>query len=387
MKIAVSSLGDPFSYKTWSGIPVQICNSLLQYGHQVEPIELKYGKEPWFYNWKRRFNWWFYKKWFLSSVQKKMLYTIGKQLDEKVKEIKPDIVIVIHGDFLAYTTFETPACLIHDTTFHSILNYYSAFTNLTTCSEIAGHQMYSKALNRADAAIFSSAWASNSAINFYGKKASKVHTIPFGANLHFIPADDDVKIWIKNRRDSKKLQFLFLGIDWDRKGGPDALLFIKELNNLGVLSTITVIGCNPDIPKDMMNYVNVIGFLDKSQSEDNAILNKILMESVALLLPSHAECYGCVYCEAYAYGLPVIARNTGGVSEIVKEGLNGFLIDNDSPGNIALKWKNLWINNNAYEEMAQNARKEFKDRLNYDSFTKKLNNVLKELIIEKESLI
>jgi L-malate glycosyltransferase len=44
------------------------------------------------------------------------------------------------------------------------------------------------------------------------------------------------------------------------------------------------------------------------------------------LLPSEQESFGLVALEAMAYGVPVICSNVGGLSEVVQEGVNGFLL-------------------------------------------------------------
>ncbi|TSA49979.1 MAG: glycosyltransferase [Sphingobacteriales bacterium] len=42
------------------------------------------------------------------------------------------------------------------------------------------------------------------------------------------------------------------------------------------------------------------------------------------MVPSRAECYGIVFAEASSYGLPSVSTDTGGVSAVVKEGVNVF---------------------------------------------------------------
>lgn len=164
------------------------------------------------------------------------------------------------------------------------------------------------------------------------------------------------------------------------------MVFISELNKIGVKSKLVVIGCNPSIEDDMAEFVEVVGFLNKNRASDNQYLEQVLRESVALILPSKAECYGCVYCEANAYGLPAIGRDTGGVSEIIKDGHNGFLISSTtSPAKLAKKWKDLWLANNNYIEMARAARREYLERLNYEVFAKKLNEIFEELLEKKNT--
>ncbi|WP_207435360.1 glycosyltransferase family 4 protein [Sabulibacter ruber] len=381
MRIAVASKGNPKSTGTWSGIPAHIISALERKGHEVAPITLHDAKEPWHYDWLRRFYYRTQKRWFLSSVEEQWLKEVGKQLDKEVAKTDPEVVLVIHGDWLAYTSFQKPSCIIHDTTFATLVDYYPAFTNLTSRSVRSGNRMYQKALQKASAAVFSADWATQSAIHHYGITASKVATIPFGANLNQAPAKEEVYSLVEKRLKSGRCNLLFLGIDWERKGGPDSLLFLKKLLQNGINSHLTIVGCSPQIPAELENHVTKAGFLRKDNKADELRIKQILEESHALLLPSLAECYGCVYCEANAYGLPALGRDTGGVSEIIKDGVNGLLLsEGDSVEEFAMRWAEVWRNPSVYKKLAENSYQEFTDRLNYDVFVTKLEGILTEML-------
>lgn len=381
MKIAIASLGDPRSVSTWSGIPSNIVSALERKGHDMKAIALEAPLEPWYFNWLRRFHHRIEHKWFLGSVEAQWLRTISQQLDKQVNDIEPDVVLVVHGDWLAYATFPYPACIIHDTTFAAIVNYYPTFTNLTARSLRMGHQMYQRALDKSAAAVFSARWASASAVRQYGVPESKVFTIPFGANIDRVPAAEDVTRWIDSRAGREVCNLVFIGTQWDRKGGPDALRVVVALNKIGIKSTLTVVGCSPEIPVALKHLVHVVGYLQKEQQADHACFITVLRESHALLVPSQAECYGCVYCEANAYGLPALGRDTGGVSEIIRDGVNGLLLQNDeSPEAFAERWAVIWSDRNAYKRMSHNSYCEFTGRLNYDVFVSRLEDVLKSSI-------
>ncbi len=75
-----------------------------------------------------------------------------------------------------------------------------------------------EALNKASASVFSANWASESALHDYKVNPEKIYTIPLGANLETIPYKEEVYGWIAERSHEKICQFLFLGINWKRKG-------------------------------------------------------------------------------------------------------------------------------------------------------------------------
>lgn len=379
MKIVIASKGNPTNVKTWSGIPYYIYDALQKKGHDVEGISLDDPKEPWYYDWYRRVNYKLSKKWFWSEMEPYMLKKIASQFNREVERVNPDAVILIHGHFLAYTTFKQPTVIIHDTTFAQIINYYPEFRRLADRTINQGNSMYQRSLERATAAVFSSSWAAQSAIADYNTEASKVYTIPFGANLSSIPQAEAAGRWIIDRAQDEICRLLFLGIDWERKGGPEALRFVAELNRAGIKSSLTVVGCFPDIPADLTAYVNLVGFLRKDVAEEAEQLERLLITSTALLLPSLAECYGCVFCEANAYGLPALGRDTGGVSEIIKDGVNGLLMsDDESPEAFASRWASLWRDRPTYIAISEGARREFDERLNYDVFVDRIGEILTE---------
>lgn len=76
-------------------------------------------------------------------------------------------------------------------------------------------------------------------------------------------------------------------------------------------------------------------------SPNGAERKSLYQNAKALILPTHLdEQFGLVMVEAMACGTPVIAYNRGAISEVVKDGVTGFVIDpdgEDRPG------KGSWI--------------------------------------------
>jgi glycosyltransferase involved in cell wall biosynthesis len=55
-------------------------------------------------------------------------------------------------------------------------------------------------------------------------------------------------------------------------------------------------------------------------------MSQCFRDATLLYVPSEAEAMGIMYCDACAYGLPVIARDTGGVASVVLDSINGKLL-------------------------------------------------------------
>ena len=63
---------------------------------------------------------------------------------------------------------------------------------------------------------------------------------------------------------------------------------------------------------------------------DHTMLPKVYSAADILVLPSRFDTFGCVVLEALSCGLPVIAYNNKGPKDIINNGLNGYLVKNET---------------------------------------------------------
>ena len=89
--------------------------------------------------------------------------------------------------------------------------------------------------------------------------------------------------------------------------------------------------------------------------QDDAI-SETLGQTLALLLPSFEEQFGNVVIEAQAMGLPVIlSENCGARDHLVRNGVNGFVIEPDNPRGMAYFMKLLSEDENLWRGMCKEA--------------------------------
>ncbi|EEF63169.1 glycosyltransferase family 4 protein [Pedosphaera parvula] len=88
------------------------------------------------------------------------------------------------------------------------------------------------------------------------------------------------------------------------------------------------------------------------------VLNR-MATAVATIVPSRNEAFGLVNIESMAVGTPIIASKVGGIVEIVRDGVDGFLVSPDDPQSLADKLYALMSNPDLRREMSLNARKRF----------------------------
>lgn len=99
----------------------------------------------------------------------------------------------------------------------------------------------------------------------------------------------------------------------------------------------------------------------------------------AFIFPSRTETLGLVLLEAMAAGCPVVAARSGGIPDIVTDGVNGYLFDpSDEQGAIAAT-KQLLANQSERETLRQNARTEA-ERWGWAAATRQLQNYYQQVV-------
>ncbi len=269
-----------------------------------------------------------------------------------------------------------PIVYISDVTFTLMQDLYPIFSQLRPKAAAAEAFFEKAATAKAGLLLYASEWAARSAEQDYGVAAGKIRVIPFGANIDRTPARDSVV----GKTPGAPVQILFLAKEWERKGGPIAFDTLLALLEMGIDTRLTVCGVVP--PSSFLHpNMKVIAYLDKNVARDRARFEQTLQQAHLLLLPTRAECYGMVFCEANAYGLPVFAPSVGGIGTIVKAGRNGYLLPPDADGRAYARA----IAQNAldparYAILNQGARQRYEQVLNWDVWGRQVRQTIQEVL-------
>ena len=228
-------------------------------------------------------------------------------------------------------------------------------------------------LEKVDAVVYSSEWAKHTAIKAYGIEESKLHVIEFGAN---IPTPFDV---LKNQTDYSVCNLVFVGRDPKRKGLVKVLDTYAMLKQSNFNCNLTIIGCDIE-NKDLYQDVEVYPLLDKAKLEDSKLYDQIMRRSHFLFLPTVFDAFGIVFCEASAYGVPSITTDVAGVSQPIRNGVNGLILphtsDADKYANVI---RDTFLNKDLYQKMCHLSRKEFESRLNWDVWCERITALCNDL--------
>lgn len=69
------------------------------------------------------------------------------------------------------------------------------------------------------------------------------------------------------------------------------------------------------------------------------------------------EGFGLVILEAFASGLPIVASRSGGITDIVKDGVNGYLAEEKDVSGLADRINIVLQDKNIYNKMQTEAKK------------------------------
>lgn len=363
MKIGFASRWDPLDKRSWSGTCYYSYQQLKRFG-EVEVFQYKMPKllQEWLTTQKSINRRWFKKN---TAVEFLDAYarSFSRQLSRELKKRPVDVLFVsASSQLIAYVETDIPIIYMTDATFQQLQGYYPNFSNLAAYNIKQGIALDKKAFQRTAHCLLASEWSKRSAVNDYGIDPAKISVAPCGANLDSIPI-----VLNEFTEGSGKCRLLFLGVEWERKGGDIALKCYHTLKEKGLHPTLHIIGCVPPHDLSADESITIIPFLDKNKEEDFAQLHHLLLQTDFLVLPTRAECAGVVFSEASAYGIPSVTTDTGGVSSYVKNGINGFTFPPEAGGELyGLKIAAVLADTQQHQQLKLQCRKLYEEQLNWD---------------------
>ncbi len=375
MKVGYAGRWSPLDKTAWSGIYFQTYQAIQQQ-HEVSVFHYHW---PWYVRESLILH-----KQLQKLVNKKAAVEFlrgyakyfSKQLEKDLKGSKADILFVPAApQLIAYCNSRIPIIYMADASFYQLQGYYPLFRDIAQYNIDQGIALDKLAFDKSSHCMLASEWAKGSVMHDYDIPEQKLTVVPFGANLEKIPFSDSLK-----RKPNNCCQLLFLGVEWERKGGQIALDCFYQLKKAGIDVRLTIIGCVPPVAI-IDRQIFVIPFLNKNNQEDTEKLYEIMRQTDFLILPTRAECAGIVFCEASAFGIPVISTDTGGVSSYVQDGINGFTLPltatADAYADIILK---LYQDTAAYEQLSISSRNKFESTLNWNHWGQQFNVIADRIV-------
>jgi glycosyltransferase involved in cell wall biosynthesis len=363
MKISYLTAYDASDIHNWSGTGYYIAKALRDQNAEIDFVgNLQAVPDP------------------VSKIKQRLYRRFGRTFEfERTRHyakqianlamprIRPDADIVFSPGSLWINFLETkkPKVFCTDATFAGMIGFYETFSTLCRETMRSGNQIEQLALQTCSMAFYASDWAARTAVENYKVDPEKIKVVPFGANIECHRTLEDIKK-IVDRRPEKECRLLFLGVDWKRKGGDVAVQVTEKLNRDGLKTTLHVAGIKQIPLSPLPPFIVDHGFIAKSLQTGTERIEKLFAESHFLLVPSVAEAYGLVFCEANSFGLPAIATNVGGIPTIIKDGVNGRTFPlSSTAGEYANYIRKTFDDHSAYRELCFSSFNEYEKRLNW----------------------
>ena len=370
--LLLATLEDPYNPRSWSGTPF---NMRVALEAKVDRVSVLANLKP--------------KRTVVTAALRVMLggnpprYPLflttpaqkefARRTLRAIEELRPDAVLTISShNMVRLGRPPVPTFMVTDAPWLAWKETYREFDKMPLLGprfarlEAAASEHYA-------GLIFSSDWAVAEACRLYGAPPEKLHSIPLGAI--WTPDVDTAELHgIIDARSRDRLDLLYVGKDWERKGGPLALSIARELRAGGVANvTLHIVGCTPQIAAEDRDLVQLHGFLNVGVPEQSKRLKDLYLHSHFLVVPTRAECFGVVFAEAQAFGLPPVSRAVQALPSIVRDGVTGLLEPADAPASAYCSRLLAVIRDpRQYRAMAYAAREQFETKLTWERFAERV---------------
>jgi glycosyltransferase involved in cell wall biosynthesis len=371
---------DARDVRSWSGTPYHMAQAFAKESSSVEyigPLKKELFSKLSLNSKKSAYK--LLGKKYLTDWDKPILKGYAQQISKILSQKKTDFALSTVSYPFAFLESDVPFGFWCDATYAAMIDYYQTYKHLCSDSIQTGLALEKSIFQKSKLAIFGSDWAAQSAINAYQVDASKVHVVPMGANHECNRNTQDIEDIIR-ARSQNQCNLLFMGVEWERKGGAVALEVAQKLNKSGLKTELTIVGCAPVVDSPLPSYVKSLGFISKSTEAGRNHLCKLFEQSHFLIVPSRAECNAIVFGEANSYGVPCLATMTGGTTTIIKNNVNGHTFSLDASIDEYCSFiAEFFGNRHKYTNLVLSSFNEYQTRLNWSTGTKAVERLIREV--------
>lgn len=180
-----------------------------------------------------------------------------------------------------------------------------------------------------------------------------------------IKSSEKVLIHISNFREVKRV---------------DDVVKVFSIVNKQIPAKLLLVGDGPE-------YKNVYDLVHQMELQDQVIflgrqdnIHDLIAISDLKLLLSSKESFGLVLLEAMVGGIPCIGTNTGGIPEVITDGVDGYICNIGDVEEIANKAITLLTNDQLRESFSINAKKNVLSKFHANQIVKKYEDLYTRLL-------
>lgn len=318
---------------------------------------------------------------FASMHSWKTIDGYGKQLQPFIDSYEFDAIFSTNTLLAAKVITNKPVFAFTDISYINALDYHAFASNLFPTSKKEALAVDRFCFESYTKVFLASEWAKNETVAAYKLNPDKVVAIGRGANLNSDYSYDQLKKTIEDRISVSRKNFLFIGLNWKRKGGDIAFEIVKKFFESGLEVTLQVVGCVPPSNVRKCSFVHYYKYLSRDDENDLKIFRSLFKNAWVFIMPTKSEAMGISFNEASSFGLPSVSYNTGGVGAAIENNVTGLMFNQeDSVDFMVSKIQTLMSDMDKYESMSYKAYEKYKNENNWDTVALKIKNVIDPLL-------
>ena len=183
---------------------------------------------------------------------------------------------------------------------------------------------------------------------------------------------------------NKRFNILFLSNMMKEKGVWTLLEACDSLKKRGYDFECNFVGKWSDITEEefykRVNNSNLDEYVFAHGAKYGEEKTEYFANADIFILPTYDDCFPLTLLEAFEYGLPCIASDEGGISGIIDNGKNGFVIEKKNPNILAEKMSYFIDNKSVMMFFGINARNKFLKKYTLQIFEKNIISILSKNI-------
>ena len=324
MRILLLAEGDPETWDSWSGSSRSLVRALRSLGHQVIGTDVSAGQLGTWADAAR--------SWVPSRRRWAARYHLGPAgfarrtrharaaLAQHARQF--DVALQIGATFDALSWSDRPGFVYSDAN-ASLASRDAPAGDVAMLRPAEREAVLAReraVYLRANAVLAMSEYLRRSFIADFGVPANSVETVYAGPNF-----DLDAIPPLNATRDGSPT-ILFVGKQWERKGGPLVLAAFQGVRGAIPDARLVIVGCTPPIPSDAAEGVEIVGRVTKTSENGQTTLSELYRRADVFCMPSLFEPFGVVFIEAMLHGVPCIGSDRCAIPEIISHGETGWVV-------------------------------------------------------------
>lgn len=212
-------------------------------------------------------------------------------------------------------------------------------------------------------------------------EADMIEVVYNGFDFDSRPAHEESGKYDRCVLDAGTIDLLMVGSIHSGKGQEDAIRALSALAARGRAVRLSLAGLGTEEYVDFLkslarrlsveDRVSWCGFV-----EDTATL---FADAAMLLVCSRSEAFGRVAVEAMAAHTPVVGTSSGGLLEIIQDGVTGLLYEPGDHEALVDQVERLLLDRNLYESISRSARRSVVARFDADRYVSEIERIIKKV--------